>query len=351
MRTSRRSHWITIALIALTSICWAQSAMADDERWACEVVLCLANPQGPTALSECRPPIERAWKAWAKGRRVPDCKRKNRDGSTGDSIRSSGTFIDSHPSNPHVEGGCPFVYYAGRDKTKHCAFTGVTNEYIDGALWGRIWYGGPGGVPYIEKLHEDPANPRPADGFEEAWRVLKGDIESKADYSALAYKIWEDSEKRAVVAERKAEEARKKADAAAAELAWYEDRAPAAWAAAIERQEASHKAYIEAERAAAEAKVRGDSPTATPEEKAKYLAALAAVSGARDALYAAMSDARWAKEMLDSLPARRRGAEHFEAEARGAEATAYELRTTADINRKEADAAELAARPLPAYGD
>ncbi len=159
----------------------SQPAMADEDPWPCQVVLCLANPDGPTVLKECRPPIERAWRVWARGKRVPDCKKKNKDGSAGGSVREDGTYIENMPSDPEKEGQCPFVYYAGHDKKKFCAFAGVTNEYIHGELWGRIWYGGPGGVPYIEHLVEDPLRPRPADGFEEAWRLLKGDIENKAD--------------------------------------------------------------------------------------------------------------------------------------------------------------------------
>lgn len=33
--------------------------MSGNDRWGCEVLLCLANPNGPRAVSECRPPIDK----------------------------------------------------------------------------------------------------------------------------------------------------------------------------------------------------------------------------------------------------------------------------------------------------
>lgn len=40
--------------------------MTGDDRWGCEVLLCLANPNGPRAVSECRPPIDKLFKCLAK---------------------------------------------------------------------------------------------------------------------------------------------------------------------------------------------------------------------------------------------------------------------------------------------
>ena len=46
-------------------------ASADDE--GCTVFLCLSNPAGWAAVSQCVPPVERALKNMAKGR-VPRCE-------------------------------------------------------------------------------------------------------------------------------------------------------------------------------------------------------------------------------------------------------------------------------------
>ena len=52
----------------------AASALAWDP-WPCEVVLCMANPDGPTAAPACRPPIERLWREMARPRfRMPTCQ-------------------------------------------------------------------------------------------------------------------------------------------------------------------------------------------------------------------------------------------------------------------------------------
>jgi len=40
--------------------------LTGDERWGCEVLLCLANPNGPKAVSECHPPIDRLFKCLSK---------------------------------------------------------------------------------------------------------------------------------------------------------------------------------------------------------------------------------------------------------------------------------------------
>ena len=60
-----------IALLVLGLVTSPQIALADD--WGCEVLLCLATPQGPTHYAECRAPIERLWSHLAKGKRFPTC--------------------------------------------------------------------------------------------------------------------------------------------------------------------------------------------------------------------------------------------------------------------------------------
>ena len=42
--------------------------------WGCEVLLCLSNPAGPTAVPPCVPPIHRLWRALARGHAFPTCE-------------------------------------------------------------------------------------------------------------------------------------------------------------------------------------------------------------------------------------------------------------------------------------
>lgn len=47
----------------------------DGGEWGCKVLLCLANPNGPEALSECRPPIERLKRQLSAGGPFPSCQQ------------------------------------------------------------------------------------------------------------------------------------------------------------------------------------------------------------------------------------------------------------------------------------
>lgn len=49
----------------------APAAQASD--YGCQVLLCLSNPNGPRAVSECRPPIDRLFRDLARGRSFPTC--------------------------------------------------------------------------------------------------------------------------------------------------------------------------------------------------------------------------------------------------------------------------------------
>ena len=40
--------------------------LGGDDRWGCEVLLCLANPNGPKAVNECVSPINKLFKCLAK---------------------------------------------------------------------------------------------------------------------------------------------------------------------------------------------------------------------------------------------------------------------------------------------
>lgn len=90
-----RNHKLLLAvtLLALAGSAWAvkkesdstdtsgngggvqapQQTMSNKDKWACEVAMCLSNPQGPTAVSECKPPIDKMRRELAKGHSIPKC--------------------------------------------------------------------------------------------------------------------------------------------------------------------------------------------------------------------------------------------------------------------------------------
>lgn len=60
---------------ALFLVAFTTPALAFDP-WPCEVLLCMANPAGPTAASACVPPITRLWREMSRrGFRMPACQQ------------------------------------------------------------------------------------------------------------------------------------------------------------------------------------------------------------------------------------------------------------------------------------
>lgn len=49
--------------------------LTGDDRWGCEVLLCLVNPNGPRAVSECKPPIDKLFDclSWRHPCKFPSC--------------------------------------------------------------------------------------------------------------------------------------------------------------------------------------------------------------------------------------------------------------------------------------
>ena len=58
--------------IFLGAACVSFSTEAED-LWGCQVLLCLANPDGPEALRECQPPMDRLREHLRHGHPFPSC--------------------------------------------------------------------------------------------------------------------------------------------------------------------------------------------------------------------------------------------------------------------------------------
>ena len=61
-----------LAVIGAIVLLLGSSAHASD--YGCKVLLCLANPNGSRAVSECRPPIDQLFNDLARGRPFPTCE-------------------------------------------------------------------------------------------------------------------------------------------------------------------------------------------------------------------------------------------------------------------------------------
>ena len=106
-------------------------ARADD--WGCEVLLCLSNPKGPTAVTECVPPIKKLWRQLAKGHAFPTCLMGSGGGGTGAQHQfASANFCPQNYLIPPQDD---------RD-TWHCALSGAVTVTVNGSSTQRVWWGG-----------------------------------------------------------------------------------------------------------------------------------------------------------------------------------------------------------------
>ena len=80
-------------LLILVGLAFTLQGQAHASDYGCKVLLCLANPNGPTAVSECVPPITQLRKDLAKGKSFPTCDM------AGSSYAQPGTsYYDPCPS-------------------------------------------------------------------------------------------------------------------------------------------------------------------------------------------------------------------------------------------------------------
>ncbi|WP_081082374.1 hypothetical protein [Burkholderia diffusa] len=86
-------RWKTLFLGALLSVF---GSMAHASDYGCKVLLCLANPNGPKAVSECVPPIDQLFDDLSHGRAFPTCDMA--EGPNGKSYAKQGfSYYDPCP--------------------------------------------------------------------------------------------------------------------------------------------------------------------------------------------------------------------------------------------------------------
>lgn len=119
---------------------------AHADNWGCEVLLCMSNPAGPTAVAQCVPPISRLWRALADGDGWPFCDM----GSGGGNQAAHNDWAS--PTN------CPpqYINYYERDggSDPYCSYTGAITIEQAGQPYMRVWWT-PGGLTVTENLSPD----------------------------------------------------------------------------------------------------------------------------------------------------------------------------------------------------
>ena len=127
---------IIASLFALLSL--SQSVFASD--YGCKVLLCLSNPAGPEAVSQCVPPIEQLWDDLRHHRGFPSCEM----GGASSTNYGSNTWANSGycaPSLVLLDSASPTD-----PSMASCNAQGAINVVIGGALNTRIWWGVGGGA-------------------------------------------------------------------------------------------------------------------------------------------------------------------------------------------------------------
>ena len=84
-----RTRWKSCVLGLAVSAGVAAPAHAQD--WGCQVLLCLANPGGPTQYAECVGPITQLWNALRRGSAFPTCS-----GASASTSGTDGKFYRRH---------------------------------------------------------------------------------------------------------------------------------------------------------------------------------------------------------------------------------------------------------------
>lgn len=128
--------------IALGVMSLSQTALASD--YGCKVLLCLSNPSGPTAVSQCVPPINQLWDDLRHGRAFPTCDEAGAAGSgnhAGNTWASNSycaqSLVQLDPMNPTDPSSAS------------CNAQGGIDVMVNGTLTTRVWWGvGGSGATY-----------------------------------------------------------------------------------------------------------------------------------------------------------------------------------------------------------
>ncbi len=102
--------------VFLGAACVSFSTEAED-LWGCQVLLCLANPDGAEALSECRPPIERLHEHLRHGHPFPSCPS---GGSA--SARPTSSYYDLCPAGTTE---LPIGQFGAAASTRTVVYSGI----------------------------------------------------------------------------------------------------------------------------------------------------------------------------------------------------------------------------------
>lgn len=148
----KNMKFLAVAVLGLAPL----MAQAEDN-WACEVVLCLANPNGATAVTECVKPIKKLYKELAKGNPFPYCNMNSNE--------SQGNSANHTKLN---EKNCPSKHKSYDQGKVYCDYRGVINVKLAGKPFTRVYWGDNGSytenLGYTPPVEDIPAEETPQPG-------------------------------------------------------------------------------------------------------------------------------------------------------------------------------------------
>lgn len=162
MRFSQRiKMFIYASVVGLSSLAAPLAAHADD--WGCTVILCLADPRGPTTEPQCRPPIERLWRELARGRGFPTC-----DMGAGSTSNAQHQWASADNCPPQ------YLQYESESGQARCGFSGAVTVNISGQPYTRVWWSA--GDSVTENMSSKAAqSPGASQRFQKDYAVWKAE--------------------------------------------------------------------------------------------------------------------------------------------------------------------------------
>lgn len=133
----------SLKFLAVAALAFAPLMAQAEDSWACEVVLCLANPNGATAVKECVAPIKKLYKQLAKGNPFPYCSMNSGD-SQGNSAKNTMLTGKNCPAQHR--------FYVG--KIAMCQYQGVINVKVANQPYTRVYWSE--GGTYTENMGYTP---------------------------------------------------------------------------------------------------------------------------------------------------------------------------------------------------
>lgn len=108
-------------LLMLGAVLVASSGLARANDHGCTVLLCLANPAGPMAVSECVPPIRKLYRDLARGKAFPTCAMASAPGTpAGKSWAQHGvSYYDQCPTGTIALEAGAYAMAAGVNNSYH----------------------------------------------------------------------------------------------------------------------------------------------------------------------------------------------------------------------------------------